>query len=49
MNVQQAIALAQAWVDQEATRMPHFVGAHLMGSLAPYPPTLPFRHPAIST
>ena len=37
MKAQDAIALAQEWVDQEATRMPHFVGAHLGGSLATLP------------
>jgi hypothetical protein len=37
MKVQNAIALAQEWVDQEATRMPHFVGAHLLGSVATLP------------
>lgn len=44
MYVRDAISLAQEWVDQEAARLPHFVGAHLMGSVAtlsadtPFPP-----------
>jgi hypothetical protein len=42
MNVRDTIALAQEWVDQEATRLPHFMGAHLMGSLATLPGDTPF-------
>ncbi|MFN8470540.1 MAG: hypothetical protein U0X20_33605 [Caldilineaceae bacterium] len=33
MNVEQVIAVAKEWVDAEASRMPGFCGAHLMGGV----------------
>lgn len=33
MKVEQVIALAKEWVDAEASRMPGFCGAHLMGGI----------------
>lgn len=33
MDVEQVIALAKEWVDAEASRMPGFCGAHLMGGV----------------